>query len=261
MPTELAELKSKILKLLEEDVEFRYAVAGLIGLDEVLKRLDRHEEELKRIWEEIARLREDMVKGFERHDQQIAKLREDMMKGFERHDMELARLREDFNRAIQVFEKRFEEIDRRFDKIEERLDKMNTRLSRVEKTLEKLTLDIEDEARSIVRYRIKNEFGLDMDLKALQLPDLEINIYGCRDDVCVIGEASVRAGISTLEKLENALEILRRKYPDRLKPKTILVIYTSLATPELIEEAKRRGIWVLKATGDIYKPDLTKGVL
>jgi len=61
---EMAELKSKMLKLLEEDVEFRYAVAGLIGLEEILKRLDRHEgilqemlkrldrheEELKRIW-------------------------------------------------------------------------------------------------------------------------------------------------------------------------------------------------------------------
>ena len=50
-------------------------MAGLIGLEEILKRLDRHEEE-------IARLREDMTKGFERHDRELAKLREDMMKGF-----------------------------------------------------------------------------------------------------------------------------------------------------------------------------------
>ncbi len=51
-------LKSEILRLLREDEEFRYAVAGLIGLEEVLKRLDRHEAQL-------VKLREDMNRGFE----------------------------------------------------------------------------------------------------------------------------------------------------------------------------------------------------
>jgi hypothetical protein len=37
------ELKSRMLRLLREDEEFRYAVAGLLGLEEILKRLDRHE--------------------------------------------------------------------------------------------------------------------------------------------------------------------------------------------------------------------------
>jgi hypothetical protein len=40
-------LESRTLRLLKEDEEFRYAVAGLIGLD-------RHEEE-------IAKLREDIL--------------------------------------------------------------------------------------------------------------------------------------------------------------------------------------------------------
>jgi hypothetical protein len=79
-----------MLRLLKEDEEFRYAVAGLIGLEEILKRLDRNEQEL-------VRLREDMAKMFEKHEerfakfeeeirriwQEIAKLREDMVKGFD----------------------------------------------------------------------------------------------------------------------------------------------------------------------------------
>ena len=69
-------LKTKMLRLLKEDEEFRYAVAGLIGMEEILKRLDRNEQE-------IARLREDMIKGFERHDREIERLREDMNRGFE----------------------------------------------------------------------------------------------------------------------------------------------------------------------------------
>ncbi|MEM2897648.1 MAG: DUF3782 domain-containing protein [Candidatus Bathyarchaeia archaeon] len=76
-------LKHEILSLLKEDLEFRYAIAGLIGLEEILKRLDRHEEILIKHSEELVKLREDMLKGFLRHDEEIAKLREDMNKGFE----------------------------------------------------------------------------------------------------------------------------------------------------------------------------------
>ncbi|GBC70044.1 hypothetical protein HRbin01_01752 [archaeon HR01] len=107
-------LKKNILKLLKEDEEFRYAVAGLIGLEEILKRLDSHEAEL-------VRLREDMVAGFNRHDEELARLREetnrlreDMIAGFRRHDEELARLREETNRLredmIAGFKRHDEEI-------------------------------------------------------------------------------------------------------------------------------------------------------
>jgi len=65
---ELAQLKAAVLKLLKEDEEFRYAVAGLIGLEKVLRRLDRHEEELVKIWEELAKLREGMNKRFEHYE-------------------------------------------------------------------------------------------------------------------------------------------------------------------------------------------------
>lgn len=81
-------IKEEFLSLLERDKEFRYAVAGLLGLEEILRRLDGHEERMARIEEELARLREDMIAGFKRHDEEIARLREDMNRGFmlvERH--------------------------------------------------------------------------------------------------------------------------------------------------------------------------------
>ena len=74
-------LKEEFLSLLERDKEFRYAVAGLLGLEETLRRLDRNEQEL-------VKLREDMNEGFKRHDEELARLREDMNRGFmlvERH--------------------------------------------------------------------------------------------------------------------------------------------------------------------------------
>jgi hypothetical protein len=133
-----------MLRLLKEDEEFRYAVAGLIGLEEILKRLDRNEqelvrlredmakmferheerfamieEEIRRIWQEIAKLREDMVKGFERHDAELAKLREDMVKGFERHDREIQRLTEEMNRLREDMIKGFERHDRELERLRE----------------------------------------------------------------------------------------------------------------------------------------------
>jgi hypothetical protein len=137
-------LKSRVLRLLKEDEEFRYAVAGLLGLEEILKRLDRNEqelvrlredmakmferheerfarieEEIGRIWQEIAKLREDMLKGFERHDRELARLREDMINGFERHDREIQRLTEEMNKLREDMTKGFERHDRELERLRE----------------------------------------------------------------------------------------------------------------------------------------------
>jgi hypothetical protein len=99
MPASVKELKSRILKLLKEDEEFRYAVAGLIGLEEILRRLDRHEAEL-------VKLREDMV----RHEAELVRLREDMNKL--REDMN--RLREDMIRGFELIERHISALGARW---------------------------------------------------------------------------------------------------------------------------------------------------
>ena len=103
-------LKHEILSLLKEDLEFRYAVAGLIGLEEILKRLDKHGEILIKHSEEIAKLREDFN---ELRKEQI-KLREDMNKGFLRHDEEIAKLREDMNKGFQLVERHISALGARW---------------------------------------------------------------------------------------------------------------------------------------------------
>ncbi|MEM0023856.1 MAG: DUF3782 domain-containing protein [Thermofilaceae archaeon] len=132
-------LKKRLLELLKEDEEFRLTVAGLLGYEELLQKMKetlqelaklrqdmlegfrRHEEEMARIWGEIAKLREDMIAGFRRHDEELAKLwsevsklRQDMLEGFKRHDeefakvwAELAKLREDM---LEGFRRHDEEL-------------------------------------------------------------------------------------------------------------------------------------------------------
>jgi len=50
-----SQLKATFLKLLKEDEEFRYTVAGYLGIAEVLKRLDKLAEEQTKTWKEIQR--------------------------------------------------------------------------------------------------------------------------------------------------------------------------------------------------------------
>ncbi|MCS7113221.1 MAG: hypothetical protein NZ955_04595 [Candidatus Bathyarchaeota archaeon] len=137
---ELGELKSRILKLLREDEEFRYAIVGLIGLEEIIRRLDRHDEmfiEVFRRFEEHDRKFNEILSRLGEHDEkfnevlirldrhgeilvryseEMGKLREDMIVGFRRYDEEIRKLREDmlegFKRHDEILEKHGEEIAR-----------------------------------------------------------------------------------------------------------------------------------------------------
>ncbi|ADM28674.1 conserved hypothetical protein [Ignisphaera aggregans DSM 17230] len=273
MSIETAELRARLLKLLEEDTEFRYAVAGLIGLGEILRRLDRHEEGLKRIWEEIAKLREDMVKGFERHDIELARLREDMIKGFERYDMELAKLREDFNRAIQLFEKRFEAIDKRFEAVDRRFEiivnrldrheeeikrlredfrKMLMRIQRIERTLDHISISIEDEARDAVAW-LFSKYGISIQITDIRIDErYEFDIYGSTDSFTIIGDAKVRASIKTLKRLLSRIEEARKIKPEIFRGRTIPVLYCLKFVGDPIE-AEKMGIWLIKSDKELTK--------
>ncbi|MEM3653087.1 MAG: hypothetical protein QXL21_08185 [Nitrososphaerales archaeon] len=237
----LQELKSKFFTLLKEDLEFRYAVAGLLGFEEVLKRLDRHEEQL-------VKLREDMLKGFARHDEillghgeELKKLREDMLKGFARHDEEMRRLRENLTKSFELVEKR--------------LTSLEGDVHQIRSYVERTSLTLEEEAFEVVGGRLE-KMGFKVSLQRLILPDLEVNIYGASDEVCVIGEVSTRAGVRIVAELNEKTKELIEKHPQLTRAKVIKTLYTMWVTEEAVEEAKKSGVWVLKATKELTPPIL-----
>ena len=241
------DLKREIIRLLREDEEFRYAVAGVIGFQEVLKKLERMVaeqtdlrkeqtriwEEITKIWEEVRALREEQI----RLRQEQISLREEQTKIWEEIKglrEEQIRLREDFNKMLEV------------------IGRIDERLNRVERTLEKLTVDIEEEARSFVKYHLE-QAGIMVEIDTLKLPEAEINIYGANEEWCVIGEARLRAGRKILDELLKKYKLLREKYPGYLRKKVILVLYVTLPMPELVSMAREKNVWLLKATKE-YVP-------
>ena len=159
-------LREEFLRLLKEDEEFRYTVLGYLGIADVLKRLDSIAEEQKelrkeqgRIWGEI----EKIWKAIEKIWEEIRSLREEQAKIWE----EIKKLREEQTKIWEEIRGLRGEQTRIWEEIRLlRLDfgRMDVRLGRVERTLEKLTLDIEDEGRSIVRHRLRG-LGVDVELR------------------------------------------------------------------------------------------------
>ncbi len=136
--------KKRFLKALEEDEEFRYAVAGKLGLSEILQELKRIHEDIRKLWlkslEHDKRF-EEMVKRFEAIEKKLLehdKRFEEMNKRFEviekkllEHDKRF----EEINKRFEVLERKLLEHDKRFEVIERKLLEHDKRFEVIERKL------------------------------------------------------------------------------------------------------------------------------
>ncbi|ABO07892.1 hypothetical protein [Pyrobaculum calidifontis] len=180
-----SDLKRQFLKLLEEDEEFRYAVAGRLGILEVLKRLDAIAEEQKNINRNIENINQKIEKTWE----EIAK------------------------------------IWAQIEKIWKEIKDMKKTLNRVEKTLEHITISIEEEAQEAVAWLLSQrgitmEIG---DVKVDE--KYEFDIYGSNGQITVVGEAKTRASPRAVGKLLERVEKAKKLRPDIFKGRVVPVIY------------------------------------
>ncbi len=82
-------LKKEFLKLLKEDEEFRHAVAGLIGYEELIEGQKEIRNEIRKLWEEVKSLREESIslrKGQEKLWEEVKSLREGQEKLWEKYE-------------------------------------------------------------------------------------------------------------------------------------------------------------------------------
>ena len=224
-----AEFRSRIIKLLKEDEEFRYMVAGLIGLEDIR----RGQVELR---EAIAGLKESHRRLEESH------------------------------RALQESHKKLEESHRRLEESVANLNDAVARLAeeqrRVSRTLrsitryiEEVSITLEEEARSMIELRLRQR-GIQIKLGALIRPYVELDIYGSDDNLTVIGETKTRLAPRHVRELERKIDLVKRNEPELLKGKTIKTIYAMWAHPEAVEECKAREVWLNTPNKELTQPNI-----
>jgi hypothetical protein len=225
--------KKRFLRALEEDKEFRYAVAGYLGLSETLKRLDSLEERMvelsegqKKLWEEVKALRED-----------VNTLKDDV-----------STLKSDVN----TLKSDVGSLKTDFSILKSDTRALREDVRQIRTTLERLTLTAEEEARSVVKHKLKEKLNIDIELDRIFIDATEVNMYGATGDICVVGEATVRLGPNLVNELLGKVKMIRDKRPDLLRKKMIKVIYTDYATPEAVEAATKSKVWILR-----WKKELT----
>ncbi|RSN74979.1 hypothetical protein D6D85_07110 [Candidatus Methanodesulfokora washburnensis] len=276
-----AEEKKRFLKSLDEDKEFRYAVAGYLGIGEILKRLDSLEESMVKLWEEVRSLREDF--NTSKSDMSTLKSDVSVLKsdvGTLKSDVsvlksDVSTLKEDVSTLksdvstlksdISTLKSDVSMLKSDVDTLKSDVSILKSDMSTLKKdvstlkkdvgdirtTLDRLTLTVEDEARSVIKHRIKRDLNIDIELDRVFIDEREVNIYGAVNDICVVGEATVRLGTKLIDELLDKIELIKHERPDLLRKKIIKVIYTDYAVPDAVESARNRKVWILRRKRDL----------
>ncbi|MEM3924448.1 MAG: hypothetical protein QXZ48_09215 [Zestosphaera sp.] len=134
------EEKLKIIKALEEDLEFRYAVAGAIGLLELLKKLDSIEKNTERIISTV----EEHSRTLREHSKRL----EELTSTVQEHGKRL----EELTGVIQEHSKRLEEHSKRLEELTKTIQEHSRRLEEHSKRLEELTKTIQEHSKRLEEH-------------------------------------------------------------------------------------------------------------
>ncbi|MEM2213068.1 MAG: hypothetical protein QXP83_07480 [Candidatus Nezhaarchaeales archaeon] len=253
------ELKSKLLELLEVDAEFRYAVAGRLGILELLKKLDAMELSLNRLWEEVKALREGQNKLWDSVNrlwenqtklwEEVKKLREEQVRLWE----EVKALREGQNRLWENQTKLWEGQNRLWEEVKKlREEQLKLRAS-FESFGKALGVTLEHYTASFIRLMLegmgfpKAEVGRKILLYEGSL--YEINIF-C-DEPLTIGEATLYIGDvdearRELEKLLRRVEVAEKTTGKKTKLKILAIGNASKQALEYLKtEAEKLEVKIL----------------
>ncbi|MEM0478201.1 MAG: hypothetical protein QXN77_07365 [Candidatus Caldarchaeum sp.] len=245
-------LRREFIELLEKDEEFRYTVAGYLGLSEILKELknlregqeklwdnsNRLWESNNRLWEEVRGLREDQRRLWENQEklwEEVRSLREGQNKLWEGHN----RLWEEVRSLREGQEKLWEEMRRM-------RGYMLTAFSELKSALG-VTFEMHAAAYiELILYEMGYE-GAKVEKKHIlhEGEVLEIDIFS--EDPLVVGEvtASLKDAASAsreVEKLLTRVRIVEEKY-GRKPLLAVLSVATASkqAAEKLAEDAERHG--------------------
>ena len=210
------QLKREFLELLEKDREFRYAVAGYLGLSELMKRMDRAWAAMVKLWREVRRMREEQRKLWENQERLWAnqeKLWEEVRALRENHEklwIEAKALREDQGKLradVEALKKGQERLQADIEALKEGQEKLRAEVEALREGQERLRADVEALKEGQEKLRIdvealrEGQDRLRADVEALKegqgrLWDSYVNLSGRVDRL----EKYVRSGFEGLRR-------------------------------------------------------------
>jgi len=264
----LESLKRELLRLLREDEEFRYAVAGALGLSEILEELKRFREDFKkyveleeRRWEDNEKKWEDNRRRWEENnrkwEENIRRWEEENKRWMENNKRweENNKRWEENNRRWRDNEKKWEEAYKRFEAIELELKKLREDFNRgfeaLNRRLDALGarwgLLAEEAFKEGIRGIVERDLGLrvsrwlrvDASGEVFGYPaTIEIDV-AIRDDKVILVEVKSNVKDSDVRDFKRKASFYEKtegRRPDRL------IIITPYADPRAYEAARHLGI-------------------
>jgi len=221
-------LKRQFLELLDKDVEFRYTVAGYLGLSEILKRLDSVEESIKRLWEEVRALREGQNKLWEdtrRLWEEVRALREGQAEVWR----EMARLREDMRAGFESVHRLVTALGARWGLMSEEAFREGMRA-----VLEK------EFGAKVEKWVARDDEGLVFDRPVIVDVDVVV-----RDEKVTLIEVRSHVGLSDVSAFARKAKLYEMRTGKKVHR---LLIVTPFIDPRALEVAKELGIEVYTKT-------------
>ena len=230
-------LKEEILRLIKEDEEFRYAIIGLLGLH----RLDKIEEAILRLTENVAKLAELQAKT----EARLAKVEERLFKVEERL--------EEHDKKFVTIEERLEEHDKKFNAILEELKGLKLVTDEISVTIGSITRrygkDLEKTILKIYKDQLI-QMGINPDnAKRFKYIDKE-GKYGIKgkeyefdivvsDDAIDVIEVKTHASKDDVEWFNDKVERVKSEFGKPLKRKVMVAVHID---EDALDRANELGI-------------------
>ncbi len=231
-----AEVKKTILKLIEQDKEFRLALAAKLGLLEILKKMEEHDRKFNEILERLDRNEKIMLRHEEillrhekillRHEEKFNEIlkrldrHEEILLRHEkillRHEEEIKRIWEEIaeiKKEIKKIWEKLEEHDKKFNEIlyelrlhRVKLDGHDKRLSRIEMELGALTelLFTKDLYRDIMASVSREGDAVEEFYRNYRVDDLDMDL------LIVTGRKVYVVEVKVKPKKKDVSELLRK---------------------------------------------------
>ncbi len=244
-------LKEEILRLIKEDEEFRYAIIGLLGLH----RLDKIEEAILRLTENVAKLAELQAKTearlakveerLEEHDKKFVTIEERL----EEHDKKFNAILEE----LLIHRKKLEDHDKMFNLIFEELKGLKLVTDEISVTIGSITRrygkDLEKTILKIYKDQLI-QMGINPDnAKRFKYIDKE-GKYGIKgkeyefdivvsDDAIDVIEVKTHASKDDVEWFNDKVERVKSEFGKPLKRKVMVAVHID---EDALDRANELGI-------------------